>query len=336
MKALLSIQPGGPSTLELADIPTPLPGFGELRVRVLACAINYPDVLVIQDKYQFKPPRPFAAGSEIAGVVDAVGEGVAGWRTGDRVLAVFQYGGLAEQAIIPAGQAVRMPEGKDPIEGSALLFTYATTLHALADRGALQPGETLLVLGAAGGVGLAAVEIGKIMGAKVIAAASTKEKAAAAMEAGADAAVVYGRGPFDKNGSKGLTQLFKDAVGPHGADVIYDPVGGDYAEAALRSMAWAGRYLVIGFPAGIPSLPLNLALLKSCDIRGVFWGAFAMRDPQRNRQHFEQLVDWWQEGRVHPRVDQVYLLADGGQAIERLASRSSIGKVVVRVSEEGK
>ncbi|MVW56280.1 zinc-binding dehydrogenase [Sphingomonas sp. MAH-6] len=330
---MLSRQPGGPETLELADIPTPEPGKGELRVRVLACAINYPDVLVIEDKYQFKPVRPFAPGNEISGVVDAVGDDVSGWTPGDRLITICGHGGLAEQLVLPADQAIRLPEGQDPVEGAALIFTYGTSIHALVDRAALKAGETLLVLGAAGGIGLSAIEIGKAMGATVVAAVSSEEKAAAATAAGADRTIVYGRGPFDKEGSKALAQAFKEAVGPRGADVIYDPVGGDYAEPALRSIAWEGRYLVVGFPAGIPKLPLNLTLLKACDVRGVFWGAFVAREPARHRAHVEQLMAWWREGRIQPHIDRVYPLAEGGDAIIRLASRSAIGKVVVRVSE---
>jgi NADPH2:quinone reductase len=312
-------------------VPTPEPGPGELRVRVLACAINYPDVLVIEDKYQFKPTRPFAPGAEISGEVEAVGDGVTGWSEGDRLLAICSHGGLAEQVIVPANEAIPLPETLDPIEGAGLIFTYGTTMHGLIDRGQLAAGETLLVLGAAGGIGLSAIEVGKALGAVVIAAVSCEEKAAAALEAGADRTIVYGRGPFDKDGSKALAQTFKAAVGSEGAQVIYDPVGGDYAEPALRSIAWEGRYLVVGFPAGIPRLPLNLALLKSCDIRGVFWGAFVTRDPDRNRQHIEKLMTWWKAERIRPRIDQLFTLADGGKAIARLSSRSAIGKVIVRV-----
>ncbi|WP_454886690.1 NADPH:quinone oxidoreductase family protein [Sphingomonas oryzagri] len=334
MKTLLSRHPGGPETLELADVPTPEPGKGELRIRVLACAINYPDVLIIEDRYQFKPPRPFAPGAEVSGVVDAVGEGVEGWIAGDRLIAVARDGGLAEAMIVPAAGAIRISADADPVEGAALIFTYGTTIHALVDRGQLKAGETLLILGAAGGIGLSAIEIGKAMGATVVAAVSSEEKAAAAREAGADRTIVYGRGPFDKEGSKALAQAFKDAVGPKGADVIYDPVGGDYAEPALRSIAWEGRYLVVGFPAGIPKLPLNLTLLKACDVRGVFWGAFVAREPERHRAHVERLLAWWREGRIRPRVDRIYPLDRGGEAIARLASRSAIGKVVVRIADD--
>lgn len=331
MKALLSIAPGGPETLQLLDVPEPACGPGELLVRVLACGINYPDVLVIEDRYQFKPERPFAPGSEIAGVVEHVGDGVQGWSAGDQLISTLAHGGLAEKAVVKAGDAVNLRPGLDPTEGAALIFTYATTIHALVDRGALAAGETLLVLGAAGGVGLAAIEIGKAIGATVVAAVSSEEKADAASEAGADRTLIYGRGPFDKAASVDLARAFKDAVGREGANVIFDPVGGDYAEPALRSIAWEGRYLVVGFPAGIPQLALNLPLLKSCDVRGVFWGAFAAREPERHRQHLGQLLDWWEAGRIHPRIDSIHSLAAGGDAVSRLSSRSAIGKVVVRV-----
>jgi NADPH2:quinone reductase len=315
MRALLSEAPGGPETLKLAELPDPVAGPGQLLVAVKACAINYPDVLIIEDKYQFKPPRPFAPGGEIAGVVEAVGEGVAGWSPGDRAIAMLGHGGLQEKVLAGAATAIPLPEGRSFAEGSALILTYATTIHALLDRGKLKEGETLLVLGAAGGVGLAAVELGKAYGARVIAAASSEEKAEAAKAAGADAAIVYPRGPFDKDGAKALSQLFKDAVGPSGADLVYDPVGGDYTEAAVRALGWEGRLLVIGFPAGIPKLPLNLTLLKSCDVRGVFWGAFAARDPKANAAHIRTLFRLWEEGKIAPRVSRTWPLAEGAEAI---------------------
>ena len=334
MKALVSTAPGGPDTLQLLELPIGEPGKGELRVRVEACGINYPDVLIIEDLYQFKPQRPFAPGSEIAGTVEAVGEGVEGWKPGDRMMAVIGHGGLAEQAIVPAVRAVKLPEGRDAAEGAALLMTYATSIHALVDRGQLKAGETLLVLGAAGGVGLAAIEIGKALGATVVAAVSDEEKAAAAREAGADRTMIYGRAPFDKDASKALAAAFKEAVGRDGAHVIYDPVGGDYAEPALRSIAWEGRYLVVGFPAGIPRLPLNLTLLKACDVRGVFWGGFAMRAPDQEARNVAQLLAWWAEGKISPRIDRQWPLAKGGEAIAWLAGRRAIGKVIVVPGEQ--
>ena len=331
MKSLLSTAPGGPETLQLTELPDPVAGPGQLLVRVRACAINYPDVLIIEDKYQFKPARPFAPGGEIAGVVEAVGEGVSGWGAGDRVIAMLGHGGLAEKVLVPAAMALRLPEGRSFEQGSALILTYATSIHALLDRGRLQAGQALLVLGAAGGVGLAAVELGKAFGARVVGAVSSGEKAAAVHAAGADHVIVYPPGPFDKEGSKALAQLFKDAVGPAGADVIYDPVGGDYAEPALRAIGWEGRYLVVGFPAGIPRLPLNLTLLKSCDVCGVFWGAFAARDPQANAAHVAPLFRLWDEGRIAPKVSATWPLARGAQAIAHMAARRAVGKLVVTI-----
>jgi NADPH:quinone reductase-like Zn-dependent oxidoreductase len=333
VKALLSHQPGGPETLRLDDLADPKPGPGQLLVRVRACAINYPDVLIIEDKYQFKPPRPFAPGGEIAGVVEAVGEGVSGWAEGDRVIAMIGHGGLAEKVLVAAPMALRLPEGRSFEEGSALILTYATSIHALLDRGRLKEGQTLLVLGAAGGVGLAAVELGKAYGARVVAAVSSEEKAEAARAAGADAVLVYPRGPFDKEASKALSQQFKDALGPGGADVVYDPVGGDYAEPALRAIAWEGRYLVVGFPAGIPRLPLNLTLLKSCDVCGVFWGAFAARDPEANAAHIETLFRLWDEGKIAPRVSAIWPLERAGEAIAHMAARKAVGKLVVTMAD---
>jgi NADPH:quinone reductase-like Zn-dependent oxidoreductase len=300
-----------------------------LLVRVHACAINYPDVLIIEDKYQFRPPRPFAPGGEVAGEVEAVGEGVKGWRVGDRLIAYHGHGGLAEKVSVPAAHAFPLPQEFDFIEGSTLLITYATVIHALWDRGRLKGGETLLVLGAAGGIGIAAIELGKARGARVIAAVSSEEKAQAARDAGADEAIVYPRGPFDKDGQKALAEQFKAAVGPSGADVILDPVGGDYAEPALRAIGWEGRYLVVGFPAGIPKLPLNLTLLKSCDVCGVFWGAFAARDPKANAAHVAELFRLWREGRISPRVSATYPLERAGEAIAAMAARQAIGKLVV-------
>jgi len=331
MRTLLSHEPGGPDTLRITVLPSPAPGPGELLVRVRAAAINYPDVLIIEDKYQLKPARPFAPGGEIAGEVFGVGEGVEGWSVGNRLIAVPGFGGLVEELVIPAQSAFRLPDERSFTDGAALLLTYATSIHALWDRGRLQAGQTLLVLGAAGGVGLAAVELGKARGARVIAAVSSEDKAAAARQAGADDAIVYPRGPFDKDGQKALAEQFKAAVGPKGADVIYDPVGGDYAEPALRSIAWEGRYLVVGFPAGIPKLPLNLTLLKSCDVCGVFWGAFAARDPAANQAHVAELFALWDAGKISPRVSATYPLDRAGEAITAMAARQVIGKLVVEL-----
>ena len=329
--ALLSHGPGGPEMLRLEHVPDPAPGPGELLVRVRACAINFPDVLIIEDKYQLKPQRPFAPGGEIAGEVIGMGEGVSGWSNGDRVIAATGFGGLAEQVVVPAARAIRLPAERSFEQGSALLLTYATAIHALVDRGKLHAGQTLLVLGAAGGVGIAAVEIGKALGARAIAAVSSDEKAQVAREVGADEVMVYPAGPFDRDGLKALSQQFKDAVGPVGADVILDPVGGDYSEAALRSIAWEGLFLVVGFPAGIAKLSLNLTLLKSCDVCGVFWGAFAARDPKRNAEHVEQLFRWWSEGKIAPKISATYPLERAGEAISALRDRRAAGKLVVQL-----
>ena len=326
MKALLSHEPGGPETLRLEEVADPMAGPGELLVRVRACSMNFPDVLIIEDKYQLKPQRPFAPGGEIAGEVIATGEDVSGWQPGDRIIAALGFGGLAEQVIVPASRAIPLPAERSFEDGSALLMTYATAIHALVDRGKLGAEQTLLVLGAAGGVGIAAVEIGKALGARVIAAVSSEEKADVALQAGADSAVIYPTGQADP---KALSQLFKDAVGPAGADVILDPVGGQYTEPALRSIAWEGRFLVVGFPAGIARLPLNLTLLKSCDVCGVFWGAFAARDPKVNAAHVEQLFRWWGEGKIAPKISATYPLERAGEAIGALRDRKAVGKLVV-------
>ena len=292
--------PAAPKHSVLDDIAEPVAGRGELLVRVKACAINYPDVLIIEDKYQFKPERPFAPGGEVAGVVEAVGEGVEGWAAGDRLIAYHGHGGLAEFVAVPATQAYRIPGDFPDAEAASLLITYATVIHALKDRGQVKAGKSMLLLGAAGGIGLSAIELGKAIGLRVVAAVSSEDKAAVAREAGADETIVYPCGAIDKDASKTLAGAFKAAAGPKGFDLVFDPVGGPYAEPALRSLGWEGRYLVIGFPAGIPTIPLNLTLLKSCDIRGVFWGAFAMRDPAANQAHVDELFRLWGDGKIGP------------------------------------
>ncbi len=332
MKALLSKASGGPETLVLEEIANPVAGPGQILVTVKACSVNYPDVLVIEDRYQFKPPRPFSPGSEVAGIVEAVGEGVTRWRVGDRVLgATGANGGMAEKVLLGEGSAYALPPERSFAEGASLLMTYGTSIHALLDRGRIKEGDVLLVLGAAGGVGLAAVELGVAFGARVIAGVSSEEKAEAARAAGASDAVVYARAPFDKDQSKALATAFKAAVGPNGADIIYDAVGGDYADPAIRCIAWEGRYLVVGFPSGIPRLPLNLTLLKSCDVCGVFWGAFTQRDPDKNRDHIARLFRLWKDGRIAPRVTETFSLERGGDAIAKMARREAIGKLVVTI-----
>ncbi len=329
MKAMLSTRVGGPDALELTELPDPTPGAGEVVVAVKACGVNYPDVLIIEDKYQFKPERPFAPGGEVAGVVERVGEGVTNLKVGDKVIGQAGWGGMAEKIALPAVRCVPMPEGMPFEEGAAFFLTYGTSYHALKQRAAIKPGESLLVLGAAGGVGLAAVELGKAMGANVIAAASTQEKIDLAIKHGATSGVVYPTGTFDKDGKKALGALFKDAVPKDGVDVIYDGVGGDYAEAALRAIAWEGRFLVIGFPAGIPSIPLNLALLKGCQIVGVFWGAFTTKQPADNQQNVKEMLQMYADGKIKPYVSATYSLAQAGKAITDLAERRAQGKVVV-------
>ena len=333
MKALLSHAPGGPDTLSLDEVPEPQPARGEVRIKVAACGVNFPDALMIEDKYQIRPPRPFAPGAEVAGVVDAVGEGVDALKPGDRVIGWCGFGGMAEKLVLAAERCLPMPDAMPFDVGAAFMMTYGTSLHALKDRARLAAGETLLVLGAAGGVGLAAVELGKAMGARVVAAASSPEKVAMAQAHGADAGVVYPPGPFDMEGRKALAALLKDAVGPKGADVVYDAIGGDYSEAALRAIAWRGRLLVVGFPAGIARLPLNLPLLKGCEVMGVFWGGFIAHQPDDHRANVAELMDLYAKGRLRPEVWRTVPLARGGEAIADLAERRAMGKLVVAVGE---
>ncbi|HWB45017.1 MAG TPA: NADPH:quinone oxidoreductase family protein [Hyphomicrobiaceae bacterium] len=331
MKAMLSKQVGGPETLVLEDVSDPKPGLGEVVMAIKACGVNYPDFLIIEDRYQFKPERPFAPGGEVAGVVESVGPGVTSLKPGDRVIGSCGWGGMAQKLAIDVERCIPIPDAMPFDVASALVLTYGTSIHALKDRAHLKPGETLLVLGAAGGVGIAAVELGKAMGARVIAAASSQDKIDVARKHGADAGVVYPPGPFDKAGSRALADLFKQACGEKGADVIYDPVGGDYSEAALRAIAWEGRFLVVGFPAGIARLPLNLTLLKSCQVVGVFWGAFAKREPKANAANIAELMQLYSRGAIKPLVSEHFPLAKAGEAIARLAARKAVGKIVVTV-----
>jgi NADPH2:quinone reductase len=333
MRALRTHAVGGPDTLSLDEIDPPTPGPGQVLVAVKTCAVNFPDTLMIRDLYQFKPQRPYAPGGEIAGVIAALGEGVTGWKVGDRVLAGIGNGGMAEQVVIEAARLFPVPEGVSFETAASLLMTFGTTIHGLKDRGRIKPGETMLVLGAAGGVGLSAVELGKAFGARVVAAVSSEEKAAVAREMGADEVVIYGRAPFDKDQSKALAEAFKAACGPNGADIVYDIVGGDYSEPALRAIAWEGRFLVVGFPAGIAKMPLNLTLLKSCDICGVFWGAFTAREPAANAAHIAELFELLKAGKINPRVSATFPLERGGEAIALLESRAAIGKVVVTMGD---
>lgn len=332
MKAILCKEYGPPEKLVIEEVPSPEPKKGQVVLEVHAAAVNFPDVLIIENKYQFKPPLPFSPGGEVAGVVKKVGEGVTRLKAGDRVIGSCGWGGFAEEIAIDEARATPIPAEMDFVTASAFLMTYGTSHHALKDRAHLKPGENLLVLGAAGGVGLAAVELGKAMGARVIAACSSQEKVDLAIKHGADAGVVYGRGPFDRDGQKALGQLFKEAGGEHGFDVIYDAIGGDYAEPALRSIAWEGRYLVVGFAAGdIPKIPLNLALLKGCQIVGVFWGTWAARNPELFAKSIDELLELYAQGKVKPHVSERFPLERGADAIAHLGSRKAMGKVVVTV-----
>jgi NADPH2:quinone reductase len=335
LKAVISRTAGPVASLEYGELPLPIPGPGQVQVRVVRCSINYPDVLTIQDLYQVKPPRPFTPGSEISGIVSAVGPDVAGFAVGDRVFGAIGHGGLAEYALAPATALHAMGPVADFDAAATLVMTYATAYHGLKDRGRLARGERLLVLGASGGCGRAAVELGKAMGATVVAAASSPEKLAAAEAAGADESFVYPTGPFDDDGRRALTKLIKDRAGAQGFDMVFDPVGGDYAEAALRALNPGGRLLVVGFPAGIPRIPLNLALLKSCDIVGVFMGSFSKHDPVGHAANIAELRTMLAEGAIRPEISGHLPLARGGEAIAALAGRTAIGKLVVAVGEAG-
>ncbi|WP_057883233.1 NADPH:quinone oxidoreductase family protein [Tsuneonella troitsensis] len=329
MKALRSHAVGGPETLTLDEIDVPSPGKGQVLVDVKACAINYPDGLIVRDLYQFKPERPFSPGGEIAGTIEAVGEGVEGWAVGDRVLAGIGNGGLAEKVCVAEGRLFKVPDGVPFEKAASLMMTYGTTIHGLKDRGHIKPGDVMLVLGAAGGVGLSAVELGKAFGAKVIAAVSSEAKGEVARKAGADDVVIYPRDAMDKDASKDLANRFKSACGPEGANIVYDIVGGQYSEPALRAIAWEGRFLVVGFPAGIPKMPLNLTLLKSCDICGVFWGAFTAREPEKFRAQADELFALMKAGKIDPLISETFPLERGGEAIAKLEAREAVGKLVV-------
>ena len=321
MKALLCRELGT-RELGIADVPTPEPGERQVRIAVEAAAANFPDVLMLEGKYQFKPPMPFAPGCELAGIVRAVGPGVDGLRPGQRVLAVVPHGAFAEEALADVARVVPIPDAVTFESAAAFMFTYGTSYHALKDRAALAPGETLLVLGAAGGVGLAAVELGKQMGARVIAAASTATKLEACRAHGADETIEYTR--------EDLRERLKTITGGRGVDVVYDPVGGPYTEPAFRSLAWRGRLLVVGFADGeIPKLPLNLALLKGASVVGVFWGDFTRREPEANRANMARLVEWLANGKLRPHIGARYPLAEGGQAIADVRERRAVGKVLV-------
>jgi NADPH2:quinone reductase len=330
MKAVLCKQFGPPESLVVEELPSPKAGPGEVVVSVKAASLNFPDVLIIQNKYQFKPPLPFSPGSEMSGLVKEIGEGVKHVKPGDRIIAFTTYGAFAEEVKVEASRLVPMPEGMDFNSAAAFLLTYGTSDHALRDRGQLKAGETLLVLGAAGGVGLAAIEIGKALGARVIACASSDDKLAVCKQHGADEVINYAGGEKDSFGA--FREKIKQFTGGKGVDVVYDAVGGPYSEPALRSIGWRGRFLVVGFAAGdIPKIPLNLTLLKGCAITGVFWGDFARREPKAFAESIGQLGIWYREGKLKPHVSQTFPLAQAVDALKLMAARKVKGKVVLTV-----
>jgi NADPH2:quinone reductase len=324
MKALLCKEFGPPENLVVDEVPSLVPGRGQVIVRVRACGINFPDGLIVQGKYQVKPPLPFSPGLELAGTVKALGEGVTGLAVGQRVIAFPGMGGLAEEAAVDAGNVFPMPDGMDFVTGAGFTITYATSHHALKQRAQLKAGETLLVLGAAGGVGLTAVEIGKVMGARVIAAASSADKLALCKQYGADELINYT--------TEDLRERLKQITGGKGVDVVYDPVGGSLAETAVRNLAWMGRYLVIGFAAGeIPKIALNLLLLKSSSLVGVYWGQSLKVDPEGGRAGMAELLSWYEQGKLKPFISATYPLDRAGEAIVEVTNRRTKGKVVVTV-----
>ena len=328
MKAMFSNAPGGPETLELTELPTPQPSMNEVLISVKAAGVNFPDTLIIRDLYQIKPPRPFAPGGEVAGIVEAIGAHVTDFAVGERVLAVPGFGGFVSHITVTAEKVIKIPDTMPFEDAACFIFTYGTSHYALRDRGDLKAGETLLISGAAGGVGVAAIEIAKTMGARVIAAVSSQEKADFCRQIGADFAVIYPQ-KMDRDTQKALSNDVKSIVGANGVDMVYDAVGGDYAEPLVRTMAWNGRFLVVGFPAGIPKIPLNLTLLKSCQIVGVFWGAFTLRDPKQHQVYLAELFDMYKKGQVKPRVTEIFKLEDADKAISYVAERKALGKVVV-------
>jgi NADPH2:quinone reductase len=322
MKAVLCKELGLPDRLVVENVPSPTAGKGQVVLSVKACGVNFPDTLIIQGKYQFKPELPFSPGGEVAGVVKEVGEGVAGIRPGDRLIAFSTWGGFAEELAVDAERTIAIPAGMDFVPAAGFVLTYGTSYHALKDRAQLKAGETLLVLGASGGVGIAAIQLGKAMGARVIAAASSDQKLQVCKDSGADEAINYG--------TEDLRARIKTVTAGKGVDVVFDPVGGPYSEPALRDMAWNGRFLVIGFAAGdIPKIPLNLALLKGCSIVGVFWGAFTRHEPALNRRNNEALMKMYLDGLVKPHIHATYPLERAAEALNEVLYKRVSGKVIL-------
>jgi NADPH2:quinone reductase len=328
MRALMSVETGGPDSLKMVERETPAPGRGEALIRIHAAGCNFPDTLIIRDLYQFKPERPFAPGGEAAGVVEAVGGGVDEKLVGKRIAcSVGAFGGYATHAVVDANRVMPIPDDMSFEVAAGFIMTYGTSYYALKDRARLQKGEALVVLGAAGGVGSAAVELGKAMGARVVACVSSEDKAAFCRGLGADDTIVYPR-DLDRDASKLLASSIKEKTGG-GADVLYDPVGGPYCEPGLRAMGWEGRYLVVGFPAGIPNPPLNLTLLKSSQIMGVFWGAAVMRDPAGHAANMADISRMMDEGQLKPRITKTFPLEEGAEALKMLEGREVKGKIVL-------
>ncbi len=324
MKAVICHSFGGPENLQFGELPDPSPNENQVLISVKACGVNFPDVLIIQNKYQFKPELPFSPGGEVAGRIIGVGENVHHLKEGDEVLALCGWGGFAEKVAVDADRVFPLPSGLDPQVAATTLYTYGTSYHALKDRAVLKDGETLVVLGAAGGVGLAALELGKVMGAKVIAAASTQEKLDLCKSKGADELINYEK--------EDLKSRIKELTNGKGADVVYDPVGGKYTEPALRAIGWKGRYLIVGFANGeIPKIPMNLPLLKGCSIQGVFWGQFSKLEPKVSIENIQQLVKWIYQGKIQQHIHRAYDLEEAAEALIALQERKMLGKGVVMI-----
>jgi NADPH2:quinone reductase len=332
MRALQCTELGGPDKLEINEVESPSAIPGNVVIDVKSGSINFPDVLMIQGLYQYQPPLPFTPGGESAGIISEIGEGVTKFKVGDKVFAMTGTGAFAEKILAHEGSCTLIPDSMDFDSAAALSMTYGTSLYALKQRANIQPGETLLVLGASGGVGIAAIELGKAMGAKVIAAASTQDKIDMCMAHGADEGFIYPSGNLDRDQQKQLSNKIKELTGGMGANVVYDPVGDSYAEPCLRATAWEGRYLVIGFAAGeIPKIPLNITLLKGCQIVGVFWGAWVGLFPDENKKNFDELFKLHAEGKINPEVSQRFALEDSAEAFSHLANRKAKGKVIINI-----
>ncbi len=322
MKAIICNQFGQPSSLQYQEVASPSPKEDEILIAVKACSVNFPDTLIIQGKYQFRPPFPFSPGSDVAGIVLEVGKEGSPFKVGDAVVGFVPFGGFAEQVLIKASDCFPKPTGMTMVNAAAFLLAYGTSYHALKDRANLLKDETVLVLGASGGVGLTAVELAKRMGAKVIAAADSREKLALCQQFGADEVIHYQE--------ENLKDRIKELTNGKGVDVIFDPVGGSFSEAALRAIAWKGRHLIVGFANGeIPKIPVNLTLLKGASIVGVFWGAFAQKEPQKSLANIHQLLTWFSEGKINPHIDKTYSLQDAPKALGDMMDRKVKGKIVI-------